>query len=160
MPITLLEYNKRLNGVIKDLESGAHGQVMVQVASDAIALIKQRVQERGLNPKGSPYPAYSKSYLEKKKKAGKYRGFVDFTLTGRTLGNVKSTGSLDVVSSKDELNSGIAVIKPTTQFEQDKLNWNTEKKGDILALSEQEKIRLTDLYEQGILDIWRKNKLL
>ena len=41
MAITLLEYNQRLNGVIKDLQSGAHGTVMTQVASDAIVLVKQ-----------------------------------------------------------------------------------------------------------------------
>jgi hypothetical protein len=154
MAITLLEYNKRLNGVIKDLESGAHGQVMVQVASDAISMIKQRVQESGTNPEGAKYSPYSKSYEAKKRKEGKYKGFVDFSLTNRMWSNIKIT------SPKDELDMGIAVIKATTSFEKDKLKWNTEKRGDILAVSDTEVERLTKLYEQGILDIWRKNKLL
>ena len=154
MAITLLEYNKRLNGVISDLQSGAHGDVMVQVASDAIAMIKTRVQERGLNAEGSQFPEYSKSYREKKQKEGKYKGFVDFSFTNRMWSNIK------IVSPKGELDMGVAVIKATTPFEQDKLNWNTKLKGDILTLSEQEKQKLIHLYEQGILNIWRKNQLL
>lgn len=154
MSITLLDYSKRLNGVIKDLHTGAHGQVMVQVASNAIVLIKQRVQEKGLNPDGAKYPEYSKGYLKYKKKEGKYRGFVDFSFTARMWDNIK------LVSPKEELNEGIAVIKGTTSFEQNKLNWNTEKKGEILALSEKEKEKLVRLYEQGILNMFRKNQLL
>ena len=154
MAITLLEYNKRLQGVINDLQSGAHGQVMVQIAGNAIAMIKQRVQEKGLNPAGNKYPAYNKSYQKMKEKAGKYKGFVDFSLTNRMWGNIKT------ISPKDELDKGIAVIKATTEFEQNKLDWNTEKKGDILALSDDEKKKLVEYYEEGILDIWRKNKLL
>ena len=154
MPITLLEYNKRLNGVIADLQTGAHGQVMTQVASNAIVMVKQRVQEKGLNPEGAKYSPYSKSYQKAKEKAGKYRGFVDFSLTNRMWSNIK------IVSDKAELDLGTAVIKATTTFEQDKLNWNTEKKGEILALSESEKKTLVNNYEQGILNIFRKNRLL
>lgn len=154
MSITLLDYSKRLNGVIRDLETGAHGQVMVQVASNAIALVKQRVQEKGLNPDGAKYPEYSKGYLAKKKKEGKYRGFVDFSFTARMWNNIK------LISPKNELDEGIAVIKASTGFEQDKLNWNTENKGEILALSEKEKQSLVRTYEQGILNMFRKNQLL
>lgn len=153
MSITLIEYNKRLNGVISDLQSGANGQVMAQVASNAIASIKQRIQEKGLNAEGTKYPAYSKGYLKRKTKEGKYKGFVDFTLSSRMWGNIK------LVSDKGELDKGTAVIKGTTQFEQDKLNWNTEKKGEILALSKKEITSLVKTYETGIMNIWRKNKL-
>jgi len=154
MSITLLDYSKRLNGVIRDLQEGAHGQVMVQVASNAIVLIKQRVQEKGLNPEGAKYPEYSKGYLTYKKKEGKYRGFVDFSFTNDMWSRIK------LISPKDELDKGIAVIKATTSFEQNKLNWNTEKKGDILALNEKEKQSLVKSYEQGILNMFRKNQLL
>jgi hypothetical protein len=154
MSITLLEYNKRLGGVIKDLQSGEHGKIMVQVASDAIAMVRQRVQEKGLNPEGEKYREYSKGYLNYKRKAGKYRGFVDFTFTDRMWGNIK------LVSPKDELDMGIAIIKATTPEEKEKLSKNTKSRGDILALSEEEKKKLVGIYEQGILNIWRKNQLL
>lgn len=154
MAITLLEYNRRLQGVINDLESGQHGQVMVQVASAAIEFVKDRVQEKGLNPEGAKYRDYSPGYLAFKKKEGKYRGFVDFTFTDSMWSNIK------IVSPKDELDSGIAVIKATKPLEKEKLAKNTASRGDILALSEDEKMRLTRLYEQGILNIFRKNQLL
>ena len=154
MAITLLEYNQRLNGVINDLQSGAHGQIMVQIASEAIALVRQRVQERGLNPEGGTYREYSKGYLEYKKKENKYRGFVDFTLTDRMWNNIK------LVSPKDELDMGIAVIKATTTLESEKLSKNTKSRGEILGVSEEEKQKLVEHYEQGILNIWRKNNLL
>lgn len=154
MAITLLEYNKRLDGVISDLQTGAHGQVMMQVASNAIALIKQRVQEKGINPDGSAYAPYSKGYLAKKKKEGKYKGFVDFSFTNRMWSSIK------IVSPKDELDMGMAVIKATTAFEQDKLNWNTTGRGDILALSDSDIKVTTKNYERGILNIFRKNRLL
>lgn len=152
--ITLLEYNKRLDGVINDLRTGAHGQVMVQVASDAISMIKERVQEKGLNPEGSKYREYSRRYLAYKTKTNHYRGFVDFSFSNDMWNNIK------LVSNKAELDVGIAVIKPTKPLEQTKLNKNTEQRGDILALNEQEKTKLVHTYEQGILNIWRKNKLL
>lgn len=154
MAITLIEYNRRLQGVINDLEQGAHGQVMIQVASNAIAMIRDRVQERGLNPEGSRYRDYSPGYLAYKKEQGKYRGFVDFTFSTLMWNNIK------LVSPKNELDMGIAVIKATTPDEKEKLAKNTASRGDILALSEKEKNELTHDYEQGILNIFRKNQLL
>jgi hypothetical protein len=53
------EYNKRLGGVIKDLQTGAHGQVMVEMALNALTLIKQRVQQKGVDSSGSKYKPYS-----------------------------------------------------------------------------------------------------
>jgi hypothetical protein len=154
MAITILEYNKRLDGVIKDLQSGAHGTVMSQVGSAAIEMVKERVQEKGLNPEGQKYSPYSKSYLEYKKKEGKYRGFVDFSFSNQMWRSIK------LVSPKDELELGIAVIKATTPLEKEKLSKNTARRGDILALNQDEKGKLVHIYEQGILNIFRKNKLL
>lgn len=67
------EYNKRVDGVIKDLQAGAHAEVMVKLAISALTLIKERVQETGVNAKGQKYKPYStkpmligsKSFLQK-----------------------------------------------------------------------------------------------
>jgi hypothetical protein len=71
--MTFPEYDKRLGGVIKDLQSGAHGIVMARMAINALTLIKQRVQEEGKTAKGSQFPPYStkamligcKSFIQK-----------------------------------------------------------------------------------------------
>lgn len=57
--MTFPEYDKRLNGVIKDLQSGAHGEVMVKMAISALTFIKERVQETGVNAKGQKFKPYS-----------------------------------------------------------------------------------------------------
>jgi hypothetical protein len=57
--VTFEEYNKNIGGVIKDLQSGAHAKVMVRLAINALTLIKQRVQETGVNAKGQKYKPYS-----------------------------------------------------------------------------------------------------
>jgi len=154
MAIAIIEYNRRLQGVINDLQSGAHGQVMTQIAENAITYIRDRVQEKGLNPEGGQYKDYSLGYKRYKEKKGKYKGFVDFTFSGRMFNNIK------LVSPKDELDQGIAVIKATTQEDAGKLQKNTLARGDILMVSKQELEQLKKDYEQGILDIFRKNQLL
>lgn len=71
--MTLDEYNKNLNGVVKDLQSGAHGQIMVKMAINALTLIKKRVQETGVDANGKKYDPYStkpilvgsKSFIQK-----------------------------------------------------------------------------------------------
>jgi hypothetical protein len=71
--MTFPEYNKRLDGVIKDLQTGAHGAVMVDMALNALTLIKKRVQEKGVNADGGKYKPYStkpmlvggKSFIQK-----------------------------------------------------------------------------------------------
>jgi hypothetical protein len=57
--MTFQEYDKNLQGVIKDLETGAHGEVMINMALNALTLIKQRVQEKGVNADGQKYKPYS-----------------------------------------------------------------------------------------------------
>jgi hypothetical protein len=55
------EYNARLQGVIDDLQGGAHADVMVRTASDAIVLIRKRIQERGEDSDGKPFTPYSRT---------------------------------------------------------------------------------------------------
>lgn len=57
--MTYQEYDKRVNGVIKDLQNGAHGTVMVNLAISALTFIKERVQETGTDAKGQKYKPYS-----------------------------------------------------------------------------------------------------
>lgn len=151
--MTLDEYNRRLGGVISDLQGGAHGDVMMQVANDALRLVRQRVQEKGLNIDGGGYRDYSKSYKAQKEKEGKYRGFVDFTYSSRMWNNIA------LVSDRNELDKGVAVIRARSSENQDKLNKNTKSRGPILAVSENEKGVIMEIYNEGILRIFRRNGL-
>lgn len=85
---------------------------------------------------------------------GRQTGFVDFTFTGRMWSNIK------LVSDRAELNSGVAVIKPSEDIQKKKLAGNTERRGDILALSKTEEQRLADIYSVWIEGALRKFKLI
>lgn len=58
--MTFAEYDKRINGVIRDLQSGKHGEVMLRLGINALTKIKQRVQETGTNADGGKYKPYSR----------------------------------------------------------------------------------------------------
>ena len=45
--------------VAKQLENNYNGALMVYLGNDALAAIKQRVQETGINADGKAFPAYS-----------------------------------------------------------------------------------------------------
>jgi hypothetical protein len=85
---------------------------------------------------------------------GRQTGFVDFVFTGRMWNNIK------LVSDQGELNSGVAVIRPTEELQKKKLAGNTERRGDILALSKAEEQRLSDIYSVWIEGALRKYKLI
>lgn len=61
--MTIEEYNKNLNGVIRDLQTGSHGEIMIKMAVEALTMIKQRVQQTGTDAKGSKYAPYSTSKM-------------------------------------------------------------------------------------------------
>mgnify|MGYP006921349274 CR=1 FL=1 len=57
--MTLPEYNKKLDKTIADLSVKYGGNIMAGVATNALTMIKKRVQETGTNAKGTKFPAYS-----------------------------------------------------------------------------------------------------
>jgi hypothetical protein len=69
MSITLLQLSKDLQGFAGYLEGPEHGNIMVQMANEALALNKMRVQEKGEDPKGEKYKAYSKKPMLTNRKA-------------------------------------------------------------------------------------------
>lgn len=148
------ELQNRLQGVINDLQTGAFANVMIETANSALALIKQRIQETGINAEGQRYRDYSKGYETYKKKAGKYRGFTDFSFTTRMWTNIA------LVSSQGELFEGTARITARSQENLDKLSKNTKNFGPILELSDKETETVRQVYSEGILDIWRNNGLM
>jgi hypothetical protein len=204
MAITFLELSKELQGFANDMSGEEHGNIMVKLANDALALVKQRVQETGKGVNGESFRPYStkpiligrKSFVQqevadnqlgsKEKRAkldwvthdghklavlpggykkirdlqGRQTGFVDFTFTGRMLGNAKMQGDVKLVSDRSELNSGIARIAPTQELEKKKLAGNTERRGEILGLSKKEEEQLAGYYEIWVSNLLRRRGLI
>jgi len=194
--MTVQEYNERLEGVIADLRGGEHGKVMIQVASDALAMIRQRVQQKGEDSEGKQYTPYSKKpmlsgsknmttsafnriagskakrrdlnwvtlqsggknvrlfeieggYKEFRELHGRQTGHVDFTFTGRMMGNV---------NIQQESNE-VVIIGAKSSDERKKMEGNVAKRGKIIMVNKEETKILADIYDQGILNIFRKNGL-
>jgi hypothetical protein len=57
--VTFPEYNKAFINVIKEINNFKNGETMVKMAITASTLIKQRVQEKGINAEGQRYKPYS-----------------------------------------------------------------------------------------------------
>lgn len=148
------ELNSRLQGVINDLQSGAFGNVMVETAQSALALIKNRVVETGINANGQSFRKYSEKYEAYKRRQGKYRGFTDFSFTTRMWTNIA------LVSSQGELFEGTARITARGQENYNKLESNTKNFGSILELSNEETETVRQVYMNGIMNIWRNNGLM
>jgi hypothetical protein len=59
MAITLIELSKQLSAFANDLTGQEQGNLMQLLALDSLAMIKKRVQETGVNAKGTKYDPYS-----------------------------------------------------------------------------------------------------
>jgi hypothetical protein len=57
--VDIPEYNKRLGKVIQQTQNFDNGATMVKVGISAFSLLRQRVQETGVNAKGAKFAPYS-----------------------------------------------------------------------------------------------------
>lgn len=177
------------------------GNVMLQVAQSANAMIKKRVIERGENAQGEQYDPYSTTpmltncsqmtqaacqkkigskakrkelkwvtlkrggksvrlfelaggYKEFRELHGRQTGFVDFAFSGKMWANI------NVVSGDDEHKVGRARISTLSEEEMKKLAGNTERKGEILNLSQEETYTLARYIEKRLTDMWRQQGFL
>lgn len=55
----LTQYNNALGKVVKDLKSGPGAEIMVKIAISGFTLLRQRVQETGIDAKGTKFRPYS-----------------------------------------------------------------------------------------------------
>lgn len=147
-------------------------------ALGAIALIKGRVQEKGENPDGQSYGGYSETEVpaffyynkatnesgrkiikdrQKEKRGLSYKDFKaanngeesvrvkNFTFTGDMWRNT------NIISTGFDGNFKYKVeVGGKTDFAADKLEWNTERDGDILNVSEQEEKIITETSQEEV----------
>jgi len=177
------------------------GNVMLQVAQSANAMIKDRVIKTGQNAEGEQFDPYSTTpmltncsqmtqaacqkktgskakrkelkwvtlkrggksvrlfelaggYKEFRELHGRQTGFVDFAFSGKMWANI------NVVSGDDEHKIGRARISTLSEEEMKKLAGNTERKGEILNLSQEETYTLARYIEKRLTDMWRQQGFL
>lgn len=104
------------------------------IAKDAIAVIKNRLQEQGLTSENASFPAYSAAYKKSKAKLNGEESVKkrNFTLTGDML------RQLNIVSTGIESGKYTVTIGGKSDFAQEKIDYNSEQVGDILEASKEE----------------------
>lgn len=150
----------------------------IQTAMEAAALIRNRVQNEKVNAQGQSFGQYSETPVPKyfyygkslsggaedKVRKGKFElsynefrdinnlntGDINFTFTGDTWRNV---GVEDVQNSED---STTVIIGGMTQRSKDILEWQSEAKGEIIALNEQELQFVVEAQAERIIDVIRR----
>lgn len=75
---------------------------------------------------------------------GKYRGYVDFTFTGRMLNNV------GITEEKQTEKAVRIVIAPRSDENKTIFEANAKRRGQILALSKEELSKVSDAFYQGV----------
>ncbi len=103
------------------------------IALDQIALVKLRIQQRGIDSSGSPFTPYSPTYARERAQKGYQVGFVDFTRTGRMWANVQPF----VVQSS--VFSATVEMKGADEKTRAMLSGHENKRGNILAPSDAER---------------------
>jgi len=99
-------------------------------------------------------------YKEFRDLHGRQTNHVDFTWTGEMMGNLQANGAqgdgVQVISSDDEHRQGHARIGTLSEEQNTKLAGNTERRGDILMLSDSEISILSDTIEEWLAAKWNE----
>lgn len=133
-----IEVLERVKAAIQDRRE----EIAIGIASDATALIAQRVQGQGLNAQGSTFGVYSPFTQQFKQDTNRTRApfpNINFTQTAEMWKSIKPIA----ISSNGEIQRiAIGTQDPTQEA---KLRKNVNRFGEIIELSDQEiqMIRLT-----------------
>lgn len=120
-------------------------------ALNAYALIHLRIVQSGLIGEEEILQIYtSEQYKKKRRKAGRQTEHVDLTFTRGGAGMFGSTGLV-----KQEMKGAvaIAVVAGRDGFTQDKLDWNSERYGDVLAPSLEETTLIFEKFDEWVFGI-------
>jgi hypothetical protein len=104
----------------------------LRIAFDQIALIKLRIQTKGLNSDEKPFAPYDPRYAKERRGKGYQVNIVDFTRTGRMWANIVPR------LESNTRNAATVIIEGGTQDTRDKVAGQFRKRGNILKPSKGE----------------------
>lgn len=175
--MSFLTLSQKFKAMAAELRANRENSA-VQTAMEAAALIRNRVQNEKVNAQGQSFGQYSETQVPKyyffgkslssgaedKVRKGKFKlsynefrdinnlntGDINFTFTGDTWRNV---GVEDVNNSED---STTVTIGGMTQRSKEILEWQSEAKGEIIALNEQELQFVLEAQAERVIDVIRR----
>jgi hypothetical protein len=118
---------------------------------------EKRAELKWVTVKGKKLFEIDGGYKEFRNLHGRRIDFVDFNWTGEMMGNLQGHGDgMQVISSQDEHRQGHARIGTLSEEQNAKLAGNTERKGEILMLSESEIDILSETLENWLVAKWNE----
>jgi deoxyadenosine/deoxycytidine kinase len=143
---TVKEYNDLLKNVALEIRK-TKARRGLAVALRVLALVKDRIQRTGENSEGQQFEDYVTAYSQRRKKDGYQVAYVDFTRTGRLWNKITP----QVIKEDDK--SVNVEVRARDQRNQDKLDGQFRKRGNILLPNEEEEAFATELSRNQILEI-------
>jgi hypothetical protein len=114
-----------------------------EAATSAASVIRDRLQNQGEDANEVQLRPYNPEYKEfKTKYFGYVENFTNLTLTGEMFGSDKGTKNIDIISSGQGAKGYEVIVGGKTSTSQQKINWNSERYGDILRVSKKEENEL------------------
>lgn len=131
---------QRQNDIKETLKNIVSDRVFRTACLDTIALITERIQNKGQNSKGSSIGTYSKSGAKFRSKSGRQTSKIDLTFTGQMINSLdfERTGEI-------EYSIGFA-----DKIAADKAEWNEARFGEVFALTDQEVKLIGESLENNI----------
>ena len=121
---------------------------------------KKRKELKWVTVNGKKLFEIDGGYKEFRNLHGRRIDFVDFNWSGRMMGNIQASGEpndgVQVISPQDEHRQGRARIGTLSEEQNAKLAGNTERKGEILMLSESEIDILSETLENWLAAKWNE----
>lgn len=170
------EFSHKMNELIAEIAQKSPAIVQT-IAVDAIAMIRNRIQEKGQKASGEQLPGYSekevpaffyfnkatnsagRAIIKERQKEKRGLSYKDFKAANNGADSVKVknltfTGAMFralAIKSQGVVGGKYqVVIGGTNPDSQDRINWNSDDYGDILDLSKQEREEIKETYHDEI----------
>ena len=132
MRLSAEEYKQAIALAIADINAAREAETL-RIMFDLRAAVVERLTTSGTDHRGVFFPAYTPSYAKYgREKLGYQSRYVDFTRQGRMLGSLAPTPIAKAAETIEY------ELRPRDRENQEKLNGQYAKRGNILTPSEEE----------------------
>lgn len=129
--MTTIQFIKRIKQIRDELIEERPKEVLL-IANDMLALTKLRIQTTGTDSNNQPFEEYTTPYKKERIRRGASASRVDFTLTGAMFRNI-----IPRITNETKETTTVT-IKAGNKAQQDKLDGQFKKRGNILSPTKEE----------------------
>lgn len=139
---TVIAINK-----LSDLITQNIPDIAQTIATQTKSLIQERIQEFGLNSQEAELTAYSTAYKKVRTKKGLQTNHTDLTSTGQMWRGTR-------ITEAGQAGAGYEVtVTGADGFSKNKLNWNSDRYGDVLQPSAKEEAKMVVIVDEALTEL-------